>query len=41
MSGLEVAGVVLAIPGILDLINRTVAVIKDVCCGLVPAQRRY
>jgi hypothetical protein len=41
MSGLEIAVLVLATPGILDLINQTVVAINDVCCGLASAQRRY
>jgi hypothetical protein len=38
MSGLEIAGIVLAIPSTLHLINLTVLAIKDVCCGLASAQ---
>jgi hypothetical protein len=38
MSGLEVAGIVLAIPSTLHLINLTVLAIKDVCCGLASVQ---
>jgi hypothetical protein len=34
MSGFEVAGIVLAIPGILDLVNRIAIAIKDVCFTL-------
>ena len=32
MSGFEIVGVVLAIPAILDLINKAAAVIKNVRC---------
>ena len=34
MSGIEIVGIVLAIPGILDLIGRAVIAIKDVRCPL-------
>jgi hypothetical protein len=41
MSGLEVAGIVLAIPGILHLINRAITTIKDVCCALASKRPWY
>jgi hypothetical protein len=41
MRGFETAGIVLAIPGILDLISRAVIVIKDVRCTLASEQSWY
>ena len=41
MSGIEIVGIVLAIPGILDLINRAAVAIKNVRCPIVLQQRRY
>jgi len=38
MSGFEVAGIVLAILSTVDLINRTVLAINDVCCCLASTQ---
>ena len=34
MSGIEIVGIVLAIPGILDLINRAAVAIKNVRCPI-------
>ena len=41
MSGFEIVGVVLAIPAILELIDRAIVAIKDVRCAAASKQSRY
>ena len=41
MSGIEIVGIVLAIPGILDLINRAAGAIKNVRCPIALQRRHY